>query len=99
MPTTFIDGKEYSMKKNTVLHNTGKDWELVKDLDSKDNIIITYDELEVNKTWYKETTKQATNEVYYIDGNLVEFKSGEITIGCQTIPNEIVKKIAKGLIK
>lgn len=99
MPITFVNGKEYSMPKGTVLHNTGKRWVLVKDFKGNDNVIIEQDEFDANKTWYALTTRQATYEVYYIDGKLVEFNSGEITIGCQTISNDIVKKIAKQLLK
>lgn len=95
LPSSIIGGKEYKRKKGTVCFNNGESYSLVKGLK---NPSVDYDTVEANKDWYGMTSKKHTYEIYKIDGDEVVFEEGQIKVGCQTIPNEVVKAIAKNLI-
>ena len=97
LPSVFLYGVEYKRPKGTVYRLVEEDerWDLLNGEESCN--IIDQDDYEANKEWFGLTAKQPTYELYYIDGEVVEFHEGHITIGCQDVSNELIKKIAKNL--
>ena len=60
---------------------------------------MALEDVENNKEFYGRTTKKNPNVIFWIDDDRVKFEEGQITVGCKTIPNEIIKAIAARLVK
>ena len=101
LPSVTLDGVVYNQPVGTVYgYNKRRDrFELISSDEEISNRVITLEDVEANKSFYGRTVKQPTHRVFFLDGNQVKFISGAIKVGCQTIPNEIVKAIAAKLIK
>jgi len=101
LPSVELDGVMYNQPVGTVYgyNRKKKRFELISSDEDINNRVISITNVEANKSFYGRTSKKPTHQAFHIDGHRVEFKSGVVKVGCQTVPNEMIKAIAARLIK